>query len=172
MLQQKNIYQKIEFYEFYTMDYDWRANGEVDYDTMDIYSTIAIRDKIQTLVSWSYANKNENNESKPFLKDNDQWDNTMIIVTSDNGSQGFSNYPSVCYPFLFLSFLFSVFLFCVRKSTWIYACCRLGGADMDAIDSSLSTYGTTNKKSEFSLSTLLKWLIYGNLKGNQRQMSP
>ena len=75
---------------------------------------------------------------------------------------------------------------------WIPTLLTLGGADMDTISSdlqsilyepmaeslSLSTYGTTSKKSEFLLSTsfdgydLSKWLIYGNSKDNQRTDVP
>ena len=143
---------------------------------MDTYSTIAIGDKIQTLVSDHMTINEENNENKPFfifggfqvthtpldflgdygyscdtddlvmvndarqqfcenvlmtddvfgdlmtfLKDNGQWDNTMIVVTSDNGgagrdSQGSSNYPLryatvCCFVLLCYCLLFFVF-FC------------------------------------------------------------
>ena len=90
----------------------------------------------------------------------------------------------------FFVFIFFVFRFFCSVSEnqrefmhvvdWIPAL-SLGGADMDAIDShlqsilcepmaaslSLSAHGTTNKKSEFLLSTSSKWLIYGNSKDNQ-----
>ena len=47
--------------------YDWGANGEVDYDTIDTYSTIAMGDKIQTLASDHIAINEENNDNKPFF---------------------------------------------------------------------------------------------------------
>ena len=123
-----------------------------------------------------------------FLKDNDQWDHTMI-VTFDNGAgrheKGSSNYFFLEGGIRTVAFIRVYVPENQRGSEgnefihvvdWVPALLSLSGADMDTIDSdlqsilnepmaeplTLSTYGATDKKSDGY--DLPKFLIYGSSK--------